>query len=129
VYLGRHLWWQIILTFLLRGGSRNAFDADRNSGQLPENVLRLCAQAWDEQRLGKRRTVTCSENAKRQAARVPTSAVARLLVWMLRRLMAMRLLDAGRLFGRWWLIVVDGTLQDRGRRTRQGHARYRYGVG
>jgi len=128
VYLGRHLWWQIILTFLLRGGSRNAFDADRNSGQLPENVLRLCAQEWDELRLGKRRTVTCSENAKRQASRVATSAVARLLVWMVRRLMAMRLLDSGRLFGRWWLIVVDGTLQDRGRRTRHGQARYRYVV-
>lgn len=128
MYLGRHLWWQIILTFLLRGGSRNAFDADRNTGQLPENVLRLCAQEWDEQRLGKRRTVTCSENAKRQAARVPPSAVARLLVWMVRRLMAMRMLDTGRLFGRWWLIVVDGTLQDRGRRTRHGQARYRYVV-
>jgi len=126
LYLGRHLWWQIILTFLLRGGSRNAFDADRNTGQLPENVLRLCAQPWDEQRLGKRRTVTCSENAKRHAARVCPSAVARLLVWMVGRLMAMRMLDSGRLFGRWWLIAVDGTLQDRGRRTRGGQARYRY---
>jgi hypothetical protein len=128
VYLGRHLWWQIILTFLLRGGSRNAFDADRNSGQLPENVARLCAQPWDEQRLGPRRTVTCSENAQRQAARVPTSAVARLLVWMVRRLMAMRMLDTGRLFGQWWLIVVDGTLQERARRTRHRPARYRYVV-
>jgi len=126
VYLGRHLWWQIILTFLLRGGSRNAFDADRNTGQLPENMMGLCAQAWDEHRLGKRRTVTCSENAKRHAARVPVPAVACLLVGMVRRLMAMRLLDSGRLFGRWWLIVVDGTLQDRGRRTRLGQARYRY---
>ena len=34
VYAGRHLWWQIILTHLLRGGSRNAFDAERNGVRL-----------------------------------------------------------------------------------------------
>jgi len=127
-YLGRHVWWQILLMFLLRDGSRNAFDADRNSGQLPENVLRLCAQEWDEERLGKRRTVTCSENAKRQASRVAVPAVAQLLVLMVRRLMEMRMLDSARLFNRWWLIAIDGTLQDRGHATQAGEARYRYVV-
>ena len=128
VYQGRHLWWQILLTFLLRDGSRNAFDGDRNSGQLPENMLRLCAQEWDAERLGERRTVTCSENALRQAARVAVSAVAQLPLLMIRRLMQMRLLDSARLLGRWWLIAVDGTLQDRGRTTQAGEARYRYVV-
>ena len=128
MYLGRHLWWQILLTFLLRDGSRNAFDGDRNSGQLPENVLQLCAQEWDAERLGERRTVTCSENAKRQASRVAVSAVAQLPLLMIRRLMQMRLLDSARLLGRWWLIAVDGTLQDRGHATQAGEARYRYVV-
>jgi len=118
----------MLMTFLLRGGSRNAFDGDRNSGQLPENILQLCAQGWDEERLGSRRTVTCSENAKRQASRVPVSAVARILVFMVRRLMEMRLLDSARLFNRWWMIAVDGTLQDRGHDTQEGDARYRYVV-
>ena len=127
-YLGRHIWWQMLLTFLLRDGSRNGFDADRNSGQLPENMLRLCAQEWDEQRLGKRRTVTCSENAKGHASRVAVSAVAQLLVLMVRRLMQMRLLDSARLFDRWWMIAIDGTLQDRGQDTQAGQARYRYVV-
>ena len=128
MYLGRHLWWEILLTFLLRDGSRNAFDGDRNSGLLPENMLRLCCQEWDEERLGQRRTVTCSENAKRQASRVAVSAVAPLLVLMVRRLMEMRLLDKARLFGRWWMIAIDGTLQDRGHDTKDGEARYRYVV-
>ena len=128
VYLGRHIWWQILLTFLLRDGSRNAFDADRNSGQLPENLLQLCAQEWEEERLGKRRTITCSENAKKHAARISVSAVAQLSVLIVRRLMQMRLLDEARLFGRWWLVVIDGTLQDRGRDTPAGEARYRYVV-
>lgn len=128
VYKGRHLWWQILLTFLLRGGSRNAFDADRNSGQLPENLLQLCAQEWDADYLGERRTVTCSENSTRQASRVPVVAVAKLPIAMLRRLMQMRLLDQSRLFDHWWRIAIDGTLQDRGRNTPNSEARYRYVV-
>jgi hypothetical protein len=128
IYLGRHLWWQIILTGLLRGGSRNAFDGDRNSGQFPENVLRLCAQIWDEQRLGQRRTVTCSENAKRHARRVAVAEVARIPILMVRRLMGMRILESARLFGHCWMIAIDGTLQDRGRATSKRGARYRYVV-
>ena len=54
-----HLWWHIVLSFLLRQGSRNGFDTARNSGWMPANVLRLCGREWDEQRLGPRRTVTC----------------------------------------------------------------------
>ena len=128
VYPWRHIWWQILLTFLLRAGSRNGLDGDRNSGQLPENLRQLCDQDWDVARLGPRVTVTGSENAKGQIARVPVRAVAQIIVFMIRRLMAMRLLDSARLFGRWWLVVVDGTLQDRGRATPHGTARYRYVV-
>jgi len=128
VYLGRHLWWQILLTFLLRDGSRNAFDADRNSGQLPENMRQICDQEWDASRLGERLTVTCSENAKGHASRVAVCEVARILVLMVRRLMEMRLLDSARLFDRWWMIAIDGTLQDRGHDTQQGEGRYRYVV-
>ena len=125
-YLGRHIWWQILLTFLLRGGSRNAFDGDRNTGHLPANVVRLCKQIWDEERLGIRQTVTCTENAVHHASRVAVNAVAQIPVNMVRRLIQMRLLDSGRLFDRWWLIAVDGTLQDRGRDTKDGEARHRY---
>jgi hypothetical protein len=125
-YKSRHIWWQIVLTFLLRGGSRNAFDGDRNTGQLPSNVLQLCEQVWDEERFGTRRTVTCSGNAVYHASRIAVSAVAEVPVKMVRRLMQMRLLDSGRLFDRWWLIAIDGTLQDRGYETKEGEARHRY---
>ena len=127
-YLGRHIWWQMILTGLLRDGSRNAFDGDRNSGQMPQNVQQLCEQPWDEERLGKRQTVTCSENAKWHASRTDVAAVAQLPVFMVRRLMEMRLLDPARLLNEWWLIAIDGTLQDRGRATQNGQAQYRYVV-
>ena len=72
--------------------------------------------------------MTCSENAKKQASRVPVSAVAQIPVAMVRSLMKMRLLESTRLFGRWWMIAIDGTLQDRGRETPRGEARYRYVV-
>ena len=126
VYTASHLWWQILMTFLLRGGSRNAFDVARNTGELPENLLRLCGQSWDAERLGERRTITCSENARHHASRVPTEAVAQIPLKMVRRLMKMRLLDDARLFDSWWMILIDGTLQDRGRKVRGREARYRY---
>jgi hypothetical protein len=116
----------MLLTFLLRGGSRNAFDGDRNTGYLPTNVIELCEQVWDEARLGMRRTVTCSGNTVRHASRVAVSAVAEIPVLMTRRLMQMRMLDTGRLFDQWWMIAVDGSLQDRGRKTKKGEARHRY---
>ncbi len=73
-YSGAHIWWEIIMTFLTRG-SRNAFDGDRNKGLLPENMQRICGQDWEAERLGQKRTVTCSENAIHHADRVETSAV------------------------------------------------------
>jgi len=128
VYSGPHLWWQMILTFLLRHGTRNAFDGDRNSGELPENLLRLCAEEWDEDRLGTRRTVTCTGNTTHHASRIPVDAVAGIPLLMVRRLIQMRMLDDARLLGRWRLVVIDGTLQDRGRDTPGKLARYRYVV-
>ncbi len=121
-YSGAHIWWEVLMTFLTRGGSRNAFDSDRNTGLLPENMRRLCDQHWDEARLGERRTVTCSENAVHHANRVETSKVEQILIKMVRRLMDMRMLDAARLFGSWWCIAIDGTLQQReGKRGEKHH--------
>jgi hypothetical protein len=127
-YSSRHVLWQGIATFLLRGGSRNAFDADRNSGVLPGNVLAICGETWDCERLGDRQTVTCSGNTVTHLARVPTEDMTGLPLRIARRLMQMRTLDGGRLFGQWWLVAIDGTLKDRGRRTRDDAARYRYVV-
>lgn len=56
--------------------SSNAFDAERNSNTLPRNINQICGQKWNTEREGERLTVTCSENAKRQATRVPSDSVA-----------------------------------------------------
>ena len=125
-YTASHIWWQPIMGFLVRSDSRNAFDASRNSGMGPQNHLLLCGQQWDSDRLGERRTVTCSENVVYHTSRVPEEAVAQIPIMMAKRLMNMRLLEKGRLFDSWWMVIVDGTLQDRGRKTRKKQARYRY---
>lgn len=122
-YSGAHIWWEIIMTFLTRGGSRNALDVQRNMGLFPENIMRICDQQWDEDRLGEKRTVTCSENAIHHADRVETSEVEGVLLKMVRRLMSMRMLDAGRLFDNWWCVAMDGTLQQR--TGKKGHKRWR----
>jgi hypothetical protein len=91
-------------------------------------MTQLTDVPWDTQRLGKRQTVTCSGNVTRHLSRTTVAAVGRLLVLMVRRLLDMRLLESARLFDHWWMIVVDGTLQDRGRKTQRGQPRYRYVV-
>lgn len=122
-YTGAHLWWEIILMFLSRGASRHAFDVSRNLGHMPENVLELCDQDWDEDLFGVQRTVTCSDNTVHHAKRVPVSAVAQIPLAMVKRLMNMRMLDAGRLFDTWWLIAIDGTVQQRA--GKKGRKRWR----
>jgi len=111
------------MSFLTRGGSRNAFDNHRNVGCMPENIRRLCDEEHDAERLGPQYTITCSENVVTHAERVAHTAVEEILVKMVRRLMDMRMLDAGRLFGHWWRIAMDGTLQQR--RGKKGEKRWR----
>jgi len=118
-YSGAHIWWEIILTFLTRGGSRHAFDVDRNTGFMPQNVLKICGQDWDEEILGDEPTVTCSDNAAHHADRVETHEVEAIPIKMVRRLMNMRMLDSARLFGSWWMIAMDATLQQRAGRVGQ----------
>lgn len=116
-YSGAHIWWHVIMTFLTRGGSRNAFDVDRNTGCIPDNLQTLCDESLDEERLGSSPTVTCSQNAVVHAERIDIAAVAEIPIKMVRRLMDMRMLDSGRLFGHYWRVAIDGTLQQRSGKT------------
>ena len=127
VYSGSSIYNTGVQMFLSHSGSRNAFDVDRNAGALPENMLILSDQEWEERRLGERRTVSCSGNLIHHLSRVSHDPVAKLPLKMVRRLMKMRFFDDALLFG-WYLILIDGTLQDRGRCVGDKQARYRYVV-
>jgi hypothetical protein len=132
-YSGAHLWWQLLATFLSRAGSRNAFDENRNTGATPWNIGQLCGQTADDPRFAGQPTVTCSDNAARHARRVDPEAVAEIPCSMIRTLLQRRLFDECRLFDHWYVVIVDGTVQEKCRKgfetdgkTGGGGARYRY---
>jgi hypothetical protein len=133
LYAAAHLWWQIIATFLSRKGSRNGFDEQRQAGEAAWNLGALCGQGSDDPRFDGQPTVTCSDNAARHARRVDPEQVAQIPVLMFRDLLERRLFEGVRLFDRWYVMVVDGSVKEKcrqgfheGGKSATGGARYRY---
>jgi len=133
VYAPAHLWWTILVMFLARFGSRHGFDQERLSGAAPHNFGALCGQGPEDPRFAGSPRIACSDTAAGHADRVAPRLVARLLVFMIRVLLRRRLLEPARLFDRWYLVVVDGTVKEKCRRgfsqggkKGSGQARYRY---
>jgi hypothetical protein len=132
-YAAAHIWWEIIGTFLCRAGSRNAFDEKRHCGEAAWNLGALCGQGPKDPRFDGEPTVTCSDNAAHHASRVDPQLVAQILVLMFRDLLDRRLFDGARLFGHWYVLVVDGTVKEKcrqgfhqGGKPARGEGRYRY---
>ena len=131
-YSAAHIWWEITGTFVSRAGSRHAFDQQRNEGQAPWNFGELCDQPASDPRFDGQPTVTCSDNAAHHAARVDPQSVAEIPVLMIRKLLRRRLFDSARLFDRWYVLIVDGSVQEKCRQgftqdgKTAGEARYRY---
>jgi hypothetical protein len=106
--------------FLTRCGSRNAFDQLRHIEASAENLALLCGQGADDHRFGPGGpTVTCTDNAAHHAARVDPGPVAELVVHLIRTLLDRRTLEPARLMDTWYVLVVDGTVQEK---CREGHA-------
>lgn len=133
LYSAAHIWWQIVGTFLSRKGSRNAFDEQRQSGEAAWNMGLLCGQTAEDPRFEGQPTVTGSDNAAYHASRVDPECVAQIPVLMFRDLRERRFFDHARLFDRWYLIVVDGSVKERcrqgfteGGKSSTNGAQYRY---
>jgi hypothetical protein len=134
LYAAAHLWWQILATFLCRKGSRNGFDEQRQSGQAAWNMGALCGQVPEDPRFEGEPAVTCSDNAARHASRVDPERVAQIPVLMFRDLLERRSFDSVRLFDRWYVLVVDGSVKEKcrqgfhegGKSSPGGVLRYRY---
>ena len=132
-YAAAHIWWHIIATYLSRKGSRNGFDQQRQSGQAAWNMGLLCGQTAEDSRFEGEPTVTCSDNAAYHASRVDAQAVAQIPVLMFHDLLERRTFDSARLFGRWYRMVVDGSVKEKcrqgfaeGGKSSTNGARYRY---
>ena len=113
LYAAAHLWWHVLATFLSRKGSRNGFDEQRQSGEAAWNMGALCGQAPEDPRFEEEPTVTCSDNAAYHASRVDPQLVAQILGLMVRDLLERRLFDGVRLFDRWYVMVVDGSVKEK----------------
>ncbi len=132
LYTAAHLWWEIIGTFLSRKGSRNGFDQQRQSGQAAWNLGALCGQGPEDPRFDGEPTVTSSDNAARHASRVDPATVAQIPVLIFRDLLERRLLEHSRLFDRWYIMVLDGSVKEKcrqgfeqGGKSSTGTGRYR----
>ena len=131
-YTAEHLWSHVLLMFLCRSGSRNAFDHTRNSGGMAFGVAALCGQPWDDPRFENAPTVTCSDNAARHASRTDPAQVAQLPARMIRTLLDRRAFDQSRLDDGSLVVVVDGSVQEKCRKgfdadgKVSGGAKYRY---
>ena len=133
LYSAAHLWWQILATFLSRSGSRHAFDQQRQSGQAAWNLGELCGQTPEDPRFAGQPSVTSSDNAAYHASRVDPELVAQIPGLMFRDLLERRSFDGVRLFDRWYVLVVDGSVKEKcrqgfheGGKSSTGDARYRY---
>ncbi len=115
-YSGAHIWFQVLMMFITRAGSCNAFDLGRNSGAMPANLGDLCGQKADDPRFGGTPTVTCGDNASRHARRTDPEPVAEIPHKMIRLLLKRRLFDPFRLFGVWHVLLVDGTVHEKCRK-------------
>lgn len=133
-YDATHVWWTPTLMFMTRAGSRNAFDQSRNSGEAPRNMGAFCEQGPDDPRFDGEPTITCSDNVTHHLCRVDPVPVQEIPEDMVADLIDRRMLDHGRLFGSWFILVVDGTVQERcrkgfeqgGKAGGKGNAPYRY---
>src|SRR5271157_5684094 len=97
------------------------------------NLGHLCGQTAEDPRFNGQPTVTCSDNAAYHASRVDPEEVARIPVLMFRDLLERRTFDDARLFGRWYRMIVDGSVKEKcrqgfeeGGKSSTNGARYRY---
>jgi hypothetical protein len=133
LYAAAHLWWHILAMFLARSGSRNAFDQQRQSGEAAWNLGELCGQTAEDPRFAGQPSVTGSDNAAYHASRVDPEQVAQIPIRMFRDLLERRTFDGVRLFDRWYVLVLDGSVKEKcrqgfeaGGKTATNGARYRY---
>jgi hypothetical protein len=133
-YSAAHIWWTGTLLFLTHAGSRNAFDQTRNSGQAARNMGQFCGQQADDPRFDGAPLVTCTDNLAHHLNRVDPDQVREVPIELCEQLLKRRVFDAARLFDTWYVLVFDGTVQERcrqgfeqgGKKPGHGGARYRY---
>lgn len=131
-YTPAEIGWFALLMFLSRAGSRNQLDAIRNMGELPAAVAQLAGRGADDIPADGERRVTCSDNVALFFSKLGLTHLERILVACVRVLFESRIFDASRVFGKYLIIVIDGSVREKCRKgfneggKANGAGRYRY---
>ena len=112
-YSAAHIWWSGVLMFLIRSGSRNTFDQSRNTGHCALNMGELCGQRADDPRFDGKALITCTDNLAHHLGRIGPEKVQKIPIEMCELLIKRRVFDDSRLFGAHYLLIFDGTVQER----------------
>jgi hypothetical protein len=112
-YSAPHIWWSGALLFLTHAGSRNAFDQTRNSGRAAYNMGAFCGQHPDDPRFEGEPLITCTDNLVHHLNRVTPEPVQEIPIELCEQLIRRRVFDSARLFDTWYILVFDGTVQER----------------
>jgi len=102
IYSRAYLTWMGLLVFILKLGARRQVRFELDSPQALQNLNQLCGQQHP--------SLAHSDTLEHFLGHVPPAAYQRLRRRMIQRLLRMKVLDDGRLFGH-ALIVIDGTGQ------------------
>lgn len=106
IYDNTTKFWTILMGLLTRRTSRNKMDCDRNDEEYAKNVFKMSGQSWWLP--GERMTVPSSETWGRLLAIARTSRLQMLLIRFARALIAEKLFETARLYGR-LVVAIDGT--------------------
>ena len=110
LYEGQTFLWTFIVGHLVRLGSRNAMDANRNDPKYADAILKLADQSvWPE---GERKTAPCTLSCCNFLSRGCTAVIEKALVDTVSHMIRLKLFENARFRGL-FVIAVDGTKQER----------------
>jgi hypothetical protein len=72
----------------------------------------FCGQTAEDPRFGQAPTITCTDNLAHHLRRVDAAEVQALPAELCAQLLRRRIFDRARLFGTWYVLLFDGTVQE-----------------
>ena len=115
-YTPAELIWAALLMFLVRFGSRNQMDAQRNVGALPKAIASFAGRTLSDMPVDRQQLTSCSDNIMRFLTTLPTEELEEIELCIIKILIQSRLFDGSRVFDRYYCIIIDGSIREKCRK-------------
>jgi len=102
--------------FLVRFGSRNQMDAQRNVGALPKAIASFAGRTLSDMPVDRQQLTSCSDNIMRFLTTLPTEELEEIELCIIKILIQSRLFDGSRVFDRYYCIIIDGSIREKCRK-------------